>query len=178
MGKSELLLSLRQITRSIEHTDREFWAAPAFSAGVAKGIIAELIGNACTEWLLHLFCLNPEPFIFWCENESKVLPTAILQRGVELHRIKFVRGGNNLHQLLRIALESQHYPFVVAPQRITDVTGFQRLHLLAEKSKSTVFLLNGNCFSQAWPISLQLKINFAEDGFDIFVQRQKHGRAE
>lgn len=175
MAKPELLRELRLLTGSLSNTDKEFWRAPDFPAGIAKGIVAELTGNACTEWLIRFFVMNPDPYIFWCERENQVLPTAIFQRGVSHHRIKFILSAGDLHQPLRLALESQHYPFVVAPNRMKDVTSFQRLHLLAEKSKSTVFLFADKKFSQAWPISLQLEINNSSDGFEISVHRQKHG---
>ena len=175
MGKAEILRELRALTSGCEHTNREFWTAPDFPSGVAKGIVAELMGNACTEWLIKLFIVNPEPYILWCERDPKILPTAIIQRGVKPHRIKFIISGGELHQPLRLALESQHYPFIIAPNRMTDVTSHQRLHLLAEKSKSTVFLLADKKFSSAWPISLQLEINNSSEGFQISVHRQKHG---
>lgn len=199
--RSQLLNELRSLTGNAGNSpplDREFWQAPDFSQGVAQGIVVELLGNACTEWLIRLFVQNPEPYILWCEHESKVLPTAIVQRGVQGHRIKFVISTGDLYPALRVALESQHYPFVVAPNSMTrasakvsskvssksgvgggmDVTSFQRLHLLAEKAKSTIFLLAEKKFSQAWPISLQLEINNSLEGFQITVHRQKHGHQQ
>ncbi len=190
IARSQLLNELRSLTGNAGNSPplgREFWQAPDFSEGVAQGIVVELLGNACTEWLIRLFVQNPEPYILWCEHESKVLPTAIMQRGVQGHRIKFVISTGDLYPALRVALESQHYPFVVAPNSMTransksgagggmDVTSFQRLHLLAEKAKSTIFLLAEKKFSQAWPISLQLEINNSPEGFQITVHRQKHG---
>jgi hypothetical protein len=174
-AKPELLRELRELTGSITQSNREFWTAPDFPSGVAKGIVTELLGNARTEWLISLFIANPEPYILWCERESAILPTALIQRGLKPHRIQFLNSVEDLYQPLRVALESQHYPFVVAPHRLTDVTAFQRLHLIAEKSKSTIFLLGEKTFSQAWPISLQLEINDSGEGFQILTHRQKHG---
>jgi hypothetical protein len=175
MGKAELLQNLRQITGSVISTDKEFWAAPDFSAGVAKGIVAELLGNARTEWLLKFFAMHTEQYIFWCERESAANPTAIYQRGVNLERIKFVNSSGDLQIPLRLALECQHYPFVVAPNGFSDIKIFQRFQFLAEKSKSTLFLLGNQNFSQAWPIALQLEINFSPEGFNLWVQKQKYG---
>lgn len=176
MGKPELLRQLRELTGSMTNTEKEFWASPGFESGVAKGIVAELLGNARTEWLVNFFIANPEPYILWIERESQVLPSALIQRGIKHNRIKFLVSDGDLHVPLRIALESRYYPFVVAPNRMTDVTAFQRIHLLAEKSKSTVFLLGDKKFSQAWPISLQLEITNSEDGHQVEVHRQKHGQ--
>lgn len=177
MGKAEIVRDLRQRTGSIEFPSKEFWSAPNFPSGVARGIIVELLGNARTEWLLKLLSLHPAHYILWCEceSESHVNPAAIHQRGVRLERIKFVNTAGDLQQPLRLALESQHYPFIIAPNRFKEIKVFQRLHLLAEKSKSTLFLLGDGSFSQAWPISLQLEINYSDHGFEIRVQRQKHG---
>lgn len=177
MGKSEILRDLRLKTGLIELPEKEFWSAPHFPSGIAKGIVVELLGNARTEWLLQLFTMHPDHYILWCERETSVSPTAIFQRGVGLERIKFVISGGDLQQPLRLALESQHYPFIIAPNRFTEITTFQRLSLLAKKAKSTVFLLGDQNFSQAWPISLQLEITHDDETFAINIQRQKHGVA-
>lgn len=174
--KADIVRQLRQLTGSIESTAKEYWTAPDFASGVAKGIVAELSGNAKTEWLLALFKSNPEPFILWCERETKINPAAFYQRGVGLERIKFIHHNGDLTPALRLALESQHYPFVVAPSYFEDVKTFQRFHLWAEKSKSTLFFLSDKKLSAAWPISLQLDICFSETGFAIDVVRQKHGK--
>jgi|GEM_PF-4915107 hypothetical protein len=175
MSKHELLRDLRAQTGIHLLPEREFWSAPQFACGVARGIVVELLGNARTEWLLQLFKMHPEPYILWVEKESLIHPTAIYQRGVKLERIQFVHSTGDLQQPLRMALESQHYPFIVAPNQFSDIRIFQRLSLLAEKSKSTLFFLGDQKFSAAWPISLQLNIQQKENQFEIFVQRQKHG---
>lgn len=175
MGKAELLRQLREQTGSLHISEKEMWQAPSFAPGIARGIVAELLGNARTEWLLALFALHPEHFIFWCEREMQANPTAIQQRGITLNRVKFINSAGDLQQPLKTALESQQYPFVIAPNRFTDIKTYQRFKLLTEKSKSTLFLLAKEEFSSAWPISLQLEINFCEEGFQIEVQRQKHG---
>lgn len=175
MNKAAVLSELRQKTGSKILQDREMWKAPQLEGGVARGIVAELLGNARIDWLIALFKMNPEQLIFWCKSEAQANPVALKQRGVELERIKFVNSVGDLQQPLRMALESQLYPFIVAPNRFDEVRIFQRFHLLAEKSKSTLFLLGNKDFSQAWPISLQLSIDNTEDGFDIYVNKQKHG---
>lgn len=174
--KADLVRELRRLTGAIESTNKEFWAAPNFTSGVAKGIVVELSGNAKTEWLLALFKMHSEPFIFWCEKEIKANPTAFYQRGISLERIKFITYTGDLLPALRLALESQHYPFVVAPSYIDDIKTFQRFSLWAEKSKSTLFFLSDHKLSAAWPISLQLDINFSETGFEIDIVRQKHAK--
>lgn len=175
MSRAETIKHLRLLSGLNEVQTKEFWVAPAFPSGVAKGIVVELLGNARTEWLFQFFLLHPEPFIYWCESEPQVNPLAMHQRGLALERIKFVNSKGNLQQAVRLALETGHYPFIVAPSRFDEVRIFQRFQLLAEKTKSTVFLLGEAKFSSAWPISLQLEITNSSRGFKIEVVRQKHG---
>lgn len=187
MGSLERLRELREKTGSLGIPPKEFWNSPdSHSPEVAKGILVELLGNARTEWLLKLFVANPEALILWFEGKARVLPTAVFQRGVESHRVKFIAFEGDLFQPLRLALESQHYPFIVAPNQMTEVRSFQRLHLLAEKACSTVFLFGDKAFSNAWPVSLQVEVSAAEvsatemsataEGFRFSLQRNKHGR--
>ncbi len=175
MNKAEAIKNLKKLTSPPEALEKDFWSAPSFAPGIAKGSLVELMGNARTEWLLELFRLHQDALIFWCEKESSVNPTAIHQRGIALERIKFITSTAHLQQSLRLALQSGQYPFVVAPAAFEEVRVFQRLQLLAEKSKSTLFLLAKEKFSAAWPISLQMDIHFSTDGMDITVARQKHG---
>ncbi|RYZ67644.1 MAG: hypothetical protein EOP09_10690, partial [Proteobacteria bacterium] len=153
MGRAETIRHLRLLPGLNEAQTKEFWQAPAFASGVAKGIVVELLGNARTEWLLKLFHAYPQHYIYWCEREPSINPVAISQRGIDLSRIKFVNSTSNLQQPIRLALESGHYPFVVAPTGFDEVRIFQRFQLLAEKSKSTLFLLGENKFTDAWPIA-------------------------
>ncbi len=178
MNKAEAIKNLRKLTSSPETLEKDFWKTPNFSPGIAKGSLVELMGNARTEWLLELFKLHQEPFIFWCERETVANPTAIHQRGLSLHRIKFINTSGDLQQPLRLALESGQYPFIIAPTVFDEVRIFQRFQLLAEKSKSTLFFLAKEQFNSAWPISLQMAINFSDEGLDINVTRQKHGMPE
>ena len=179
MGQSEVIRKLRESTGSIAQIERELWLSPSLSPDIAKGIVVELLGNARTEWLLRFFKLNPEPYIFWCEQEPTVHPTAIAQRGICLERIKFINYSQDLQSPLRLALDSGFYPFIIAPNRFKEIKIFQRFHLLAEKSKSTLFLLGDKTFSSAWPISLQMEINFSDsEDFYIQIQKQKYGQKQ
>lgn len=178
MNKAAVLSELRQKTGSKLLQDREMWKAPQLESGVARGIVAELLGNARIDWLISLFKMNPDTLIFWCKSDQQANPVALKQRGIDLERIKFINAVADLQQPLRMALESQLYPFIVAPNRFDEVRIFQRFHLLAEKSKSTLFLLGQKDFSLAWPIALQLEINNTSDEFDIYIHKQKHGVGE
>lgn len=172
----DVIADLRRRTGSLDLIPRESWRAPGVESGIAKGIVAELLGNAKTEWLCEFFKTHPENFILWCEIHQPVYPPALSQRGIALERIQFLRLTKEPYQALRIALESQFYPFVVCPQIFPEIKSLQRLNLLADKAKSTVFLLSSEEPSQAWPLSLQMEINFSEEEtFLIDIHRQKHG---
>lgn len=173
-SKLDRLRELKETAFKIEF-DKEIWNAPGLSFGVPRGIVVELLGNAKTEWLLSLFALHKEHLIFWCEGKTQINPTAIQQRGISLDRIKFIHCEEGLQQPLRMALESQFYPFIVAPNTFKEIKIFQRFQLLAARSKSTLFLLADKKLSQAWPISLQININDGSDGFELEVVRQKYG---
>ena len=175
MANAEALLRLREQIGETGNIDKETWAAPHLACGVAKGIVVELSGNGRIEWLLEFFKLHPDTFIFWCEREQSVNPTAIYQRGIDLKRILFANVADDLQKILHRTLEGGQYPFIIAPNRAPDVRSMQRLHLLAGKVKSTVFLLAEKDFSQAWPISLQAEINFDGTSFKVDVHRQKYG---
>lgn len=175
MGKTEVLADLRRLTGSVELTEREAWKVPSFPFGVPKGVIVELIGNAHTEWLLELLKANPEPYVCWLEREPTLCYTRIAQLEIDLRRFKFVTAANDLQQPLRIALDSQQYPIIIAPTRFEDVKIFQRFSLLAEKAKATLFFIAKEKLSTAWPISLQLEIASADIGFKIDIHRRKYG---
>lgn len=176
MNKAEVLFDLRQKAGCTELIEKEMLKAPDFAPGVAVGIVAELLGNARIDWLLELFKLHPEHLIFWCKSEAQLSPIALKQRGLRLERFKFVNAKSDLQQSLRLALDSKSYPFIVAPNDFSEVGIFQKLHLLAGKSNSTIFLLGDKQPTQAWPISLQLEVNNGDNGkFSIEVFRQKHG---
>ncbi len=176
-SNTALILELRQKIGSLGLSEKEMWKAPHFENGVARGIVAELIGHAKIEWLIELFKMHPHELIFWVKSDGHANPVALSQNGIKLERIKFVKCSADLQQVLRLALDCQQYPFIVAPNPFKEIRIFQRLHLLAEKSKSTVFLLGKDKLSQAWPISLQLEINKPYE-FEITIHRQKHGVCE
>lgn len=175
MATAEVLHKLRLEIGGNAEINKQIWSAPKMDVGVAQGIVCELLGNARTEWLIDFFRQHPEEYIFWCEREQRISPLAIRQRGVDLKRILFVDSGEDLQKILHRTLESAQYPFIVSPHQFTDVRSLQRLHLLAGKAQSTVFLLPQNQFSQAWPVSLQLDINFLDDEFQVDIVRQKYG---
>ena len=177
MSKTEILRSLRLAIGDTGKSNRHFLEAPGLAGGISKGITAELLGNATTEWLLKLFNVHRDAFIFWCEKSLPINPTAIHQRGIALERIKFLQTTGDLQQALRMVLESGLYPFVVAPNRFTEIKIFQRFQLLTEKSESILFLMAEKNFSSAWPISLQLEINYLDGEFEIHTRRQKHASA-
>lgn len=63
------------------------WKAPDFPPGVARGIVAELLGNARTEWLLKSDgALRWLPLSFGAKGPCAANPVAIQQRGVSLNR--------------------------------------------------------------------------------------------
>lgn len=175
MATAEVLHKLRIEIGGNAQIDKTVWQAPSLVHGVAEGIVCELLGNARTEWLIEFFKLHPEKYIFWCEHEQRISPLAIRQRGLDLARILFMDTKEDHQKILHRTLESGQYPFIVSPQLSNDVRTLQRLHLLCGKAKSTLFFLNEKQFSRAWPVRLQMDINYLDDEFKVDVIRQKYG---
>lgn len=137
---------------------REFLKAPLLEDGLPKGQIIELIGNGRTEWLLQFLSAEKETQVFWCESEQRILPLALQQRGLDLHRLTFGVFKEKLAQPLRKIIQSQAYEYVVAPNDIQALKVYQALQLLTEKTGTTLFLLARKKLSDAWPIAMQIQI--------------------
>lgn len=175
MGSAEVIKHLRLVIGSKESVDKDVYSAPELYCGVAQGIVAELSGNARVEWLLAFFNQHPDKLICHIETSQKLNPLAAQQRGVDLTRILFINTNEDLQKVLHRTIESAQYPFIVAPNPNFDERSIQRLHLLCGKAKSTVFLLADKTLSNAWPIALQLDINFNGENFNIEILRLKYG---
>lgn len=138
---------------------QEFWSAPQCPGGVPRGVVVELLGPARTEWLLAFLKQNSDLQIFWAEREQRILPTAIQQRGVDLERVSFGLFPEDMLVPLRKVIQSQIFEVVVSPNSWSEVKVFKAFQMMAEKARSTVFLMGDKEPSKAWPISLQLEIH-------------------
>ncbi len=167
-----------------EPQPRDIIHAPEILNGIPRGIIVELMGSQRTEWLVQLLKLYPEARTFWSEEEQRILPTSLHQRGIDLTKITFgvVRG--DAVTTLRRVIQSQLYQFVIAPNTFTEIKIFQAFQLFTEKSNSILFLMGDKTPSTAWPISLQLDISKSQKendretqgkNFEIEILKQKHG---
>lgn len=163
---------------------REFWPAPSCPEGVPRGVVVELLGTARTEWLLAFLKQNSDLQIFWAERETRILPTAIQQRGVDLGRVSFGVFAHDLLIPLRKVLQSQCFEVVVAPNVWADTKIFKAFQLFAEKSQSTLFLMGEREACASWAISLQIEIEHAHaelgepsnpGDFSLKVLRRKYG---
>ncbi len=174
---SELKLLIGHLENPVQ---REVYPSSTFSSGIPKGLIVELLGPAKTEWLLHFLSENSRPRIFWIEKEQSILPTALQQRGVDLHRITFGLFTKDAALTLRRILQSQLYPIVIAPNLFTEIRVLKNFQMMTEKSNAVLFLFGQSTASTAWPIALQIEIerrlDHGEKKFQLHILRQKYGR--
>ena len=178
MAASEKVQKLRLVLGGLaEPQAREVLQAPDLPCGIPRGILVELLGTSRVEWFLKFLKMNPELKVFWCEQDQRVLPTAIHQRGVGLDRITFGLLGEDMKKALRQILQRQVHQIILAPNKFTEISTLKAFQLLTEKANATVFLLGDKKPSTAWPISMQLEIQRAENNkdFDIEILRHKHG---
>lgn len=180
MAASERIQELKLLIGDFQELrSKEYWAAPDLPGGIPRGVIVELLGPWRTEWFLQFLKMHPEFKTFWAEKNQQVLPTAIVQRGVNLESIFFATLGQDIVTPLRKVIQSQLYEVVLAPTQFTEIKIFKALQLFTEKSNCTLFLLGDKTPSTAWPISLQLEIHKKDDThFDIQILKQRHGRMD
>ena len=180
MSSAEKIKHLKLIIGAVDVTQpREAWPAPSLNEGVPKGCVVELLGAKKYEWFISFLKTNPELSCFWCEREQQVLPTALVQRGVNLENMHFAILGENDFLSLRKIIQSQVFQAVITTQNFKDLKSLRALQLLTEKSNTTLFLANHREPSEAWPIALQMEIKSGSGSdFTIDVLRRKYGRSE
>ncbi len=141
---------------------------------IPKGVLVELIGNRKIEWILRFLKENKEVKLFWFEKKQSIFPTAVHQRGVDLKRIVFANvDEDKLFEASRKAIQSQVFQIVILPSEIEDEKHLRSLHLIAEKSNVTVFLI-AKKHRTAWSIGVQLAIDSKGKDFEICIIRHKY----
>ncbi len=176
MAASERVKKLKLLIGGLEEsTPRDFLSAPILSSGIPRGTIIELVGPCKTEWLIQFLKTQPHFRIFWAEQDQKILPTALHQRGLNLAQITFAKLGDDLVLPIRRVLQSQLYQVVIAPSHFTEIRILKAFQMFTEKSNALLFLMAEKEVSKAWPISMQLNIQKdPENQFKIEILRQKH----
>lgn len=124
--------------------------------GVPRGALVEVFGPARTEWVARLLSENKEAQVAWIEETLSLLPTALIQRQVELGRVFFIEAKRDMDWTLSTLLRSQLFTAIVTNGNIRDERKLRRYQLLAEKANSTVLLLSERRTS-VWCIGLQLE---------------------
>lgn len=132
-------------------------------SGLPKGAVVEVSGQAGggkTEVVLKFLAENPDARVAWVEDELTVYPCAFPQNRVGLERVLFVESPAaetlwTAHQILR----SQVFGILILrTTRALDEMALRRLQLAAEKTQSTIILLNEESARRGtWPIAVQLK---------------------
>lgn len=179
LATAEQIKHLKLIVGAIDVTQpRESWVAPGLSDGIPKGAITEIIGVQKFEWFVAFLNQNPELKVFWAEKEQQILPTALVQRGIDLRRITFGVLGDDSFVSLRKVIQSCVYEVVIATNLFTDIKIYRAFQLLTEKSNTSLLLVSPKNPSTAWPIALQLNINGRAPSFKIEILKQRFGKTE
>ncbi|RYZ63991.1 MAG: hypothetical protein EOP09_16695, partial [Proteobacteria bacterium] len=128
---SAAILELRDLIAQKEGRHaRERLPSRSLTVGIPRGAIVELSGTAKIEWVLEFLKDNPSLKVFWAESQFTLLPTAIHQRGVDPSRILFADCGEDLFPAIRMALRSQVFECMIAPEG--SLGRRERLLLLAK----------------------------------------------
>lgn len=124
--------------------------------GLPRGILAEISGRGKTESVARLLAENPTLRCAWVEAHFSLLPSALPQRQVGLHRLFFVEAGKDAAWAATTILRAQIFPLVIYHAPYGDLKELRRFQLLAGKSRSTMILLGDEPAEAAWPIRLSL----------------------
>ena len=140
--------------------------------GMPRGALIEIggcPGSGKTELVLQFLAENPKLRVAWIEKEFSIYPCAFAEHEIDLGRLLFVDPGPKTamwcaHQILK----SQLFEVITITEEEgarSDENSLRRLQLLAQKSQSTIFLLNSEARTEKhWPISMQLEVKRSPKG--------------
>lgn len=140
--------------------------------GLPRGALVEISsreGGGKTELVLKLLIENPELRAAWIERDFTIYPYAVLENEISSERILYLEAKKKdpawvAHQILR----SQLFSLVILSHASLAENELRRLQIAAKKSAATVILLATTTTQQGhWPISMQLEVSRAGDGFCI-----------
>jgi len=139
------------------HFQREAFPYSRLSSGLPRGVLVELTGPGKTENVAQLLAENPGLRAAWVEQRFSLLPSALLQRRVNLEKIFFVEGGKDSAWAASSILRSQLFPLIIYHAPYGEERELRRFQLLAERSASTMILLRDQPLEErAWPIRISL----------------------
>lgn len=162
MSAAAVLQELRSRLGLLESpSQRETFSFSRFPGGLPRGGLVEISGFGKTESVAAFLAENPQLRAAWVESRFSLLPSALQQRGVDLSKIFFVEGKEQSAWAATLLLRSQIFPAIVyqapPPPRPREAEKeLRRFQLLAERSATTMFLLNEEPLQEAWPIRLSL----------------------
>jgi hypothetical protein len=140
------------------HHTRERVPYSRLPSGLPRGILVELTGPGKTSMVVQLLAENPELRTAWIEQHFSLLPSAFVQRQVNLEKIFFIEGGKQSAWAAGAVLRSQLFPIVVYNAPYGEERELRRFQLLSERSNTTMILLGEKPLEQkAWPIRMSLE---------------------
>lgn len=162
MRSLSTLQELRSRIGALEKAERESHPWSRLEGGIPMGGLVELSGPGKTEAVVSLLAEHPEASVAWIEEDFSLLPSALPQRKAALDRFFFVEGKKESAWAATLILRSQLFPFLVYHAPFGEEKELRRFQLLAERSRSTMLLLQNEKPTLAWPISLSLEMEKGE----------------
>ena len=128
-----------------------------------KGALSEIsgtLGSGKTElFLKYLAKQPPSNRIGWIEEQLTIYPCSFLQFGIDLEQVLFAEAAENSLWTATQMLRSRLFKTVAIISKKLDSVSLRRLQLDAEKSGTSVVLLqNTPTLEGAWPIACQIHI--------------------
>jgi hypothetical protein len=166
-------LNLEELKALVQRrTAKEVFACTSLPCGIPKGAITEISGAGKTEFALKLLAEHPELKVAWLEKSFSAYPFAFLQRKVALNRVLFVEAGEQVNWVTLQVLRAQLFSVVVVYSDSFDLKTLRRIQIASEKAQvSTIWLSNHP--QNAWPISLQVKVQRESEGISSTIIKQR-----
>ena len=110
-------------------------------SSIRPGSVVELFGPSRMNCLLQFLKLHPEFKIYWAEREPHISLHSLYLQGLDLTKITFGTLGKDMLLPLSQIFQNSSYQFIIAPQRLTELTDLKTLQTLTQKSNAVLFLM-------------------------------------
>lgn len=168
--KSAVLEKLKHLVAS--KTTREVLPFSLVPCGIARGAITEISGRGKTEFVLKFLKENSELQVAWIERTFSAYPFAFLQNEVDLRRVLFIEGEQELDWCVYQVLRTQAFHAVVVYAPELELNSLRRIQLQSEKSLAVTLWLT-NEPKGAWPVHLRLSVERDEGLLRATVLKQR-----
>jgi len=168
--KSATLEQLKQLVQT--KTQARTIPFSLLASGLPCGAITEISGFGKTEFVLQFLKENKDFKIAWIEKNFSAYPFGFLQKEIDLNRVLFIEGHEDVDWCAYQVLRAQVFQSVVLYADDLELNALRRIQLESEKSQAvTVWLTNE--VKTAWPISLRLAVEKGASALQVNVVKQR-----